>query len=534
LIINRKIRYFPIITVIILILHILGFLCSRVMELQNARIGDSFFKIRYFLNKKEKISPHLVVFHLDDTMIINNDFNENDRFFFGNFIKCLARGKTKTILFDILFRAETTENNDNRLIDESADAGNVFYPVVFKTKGNLETPEESRQILKKFIIYPQITSPAKKNESRGELVPFISLIKAAEGLGGISQTPDGDGIIRRIPLVYPFDDGYIPSLVLAGICHFYNTNPGNIIIIPGKKITLQDAEVTPGRKIDIDIPVDKKNRLVINFAGPWNDSIESFSMSPLIFQSHLFSEENLISMLEGTIVLVAEMTSEKKDFTNGIFDMVYPQSGIISNAVNSIMTGNYLKPAGFIEIILFPLIITGMLYIYFFIAGHFLPRHKNVLFLLLLLFYIACFFVYNLFLFMVLKQIPEYVFSLLTIIVAAGVAIFIRPVLEKNYKVSAVETTLLKTGREGDQYKSGKNIEYILRNDLKLTQKEANVAALLLDGKQYKEISHLLDIATSTVRIRVHKIYKKCNVDNKIEFSNLVRGNLIEKNKNTK
>ena len=45
----------------------------------------------------------------------------------------------------------------------------------------------------------------------------------------------------------------------------------------------------------------------------------------------------------------------------------------------------------------------------------------------------------------------------------------------------------------------------------------------LLDGKEYKEISLKLNIPTNTIKKRIHNIYKKFGVHNKIELINILK-----------
>ena len=56
-----------------------------------------------------------------------------------------------------------------------------------------------------------------------------------------------------------------------------------------------------------------------------------------------------------------------------------------------------------------------------------------------------------------------------------------------------------------------------------ISEKEKKVVKLLLDGKEYKEISLKLESPTNTIRKRVHNIYKKFGVHNKIELINILK-----------
>lgn len=63
--------------------------------------------------------------------------------------------------------------------------------------------------------------------------------------------------------------------------------------------------------------------------------------------------------------------------------------------------------------------------------------------------------------------------------------------------------------------------EAISKNNFNLTPKELYIANLLKEGKLYKEIAEDMGITQNTVKSHIFRIYKKCNINNKIELYNL-------------
>tara|TARA_R110001606_G_scaffold323549_5_gene470361 strand:+ start:1442 stop:1687 length:246 start_codon:yes stop_codon:yes gene_type:complete len=57
--------------------------------------------------------------------------------------------------------------------------------------------------------------------------------------------------------------------------------------------------------------------------------------------------------------------------------------------------------------------------------------------------------------------------------------------------------------------------EFFMRNVLHLTDREADVLALLSDGRKSKNIASDLGIGTRTVNKHLERIYKKLGVDNR-------------------
>ncbi len=56
-----------------------------------------------------------------------------------------------------------------------------------------------------------------------------------------------------------------------------------------------------------------------------------------------------------------------------------------------------------------------------------------------------------------------------------------------------------------------------LVNELQLTKRELEILALIADGKTNQQISKLLFIAAGTVRVHVHAILNKLNVDDRTQ-----------------
>lgn len=70
---------------------------------------------------------------------------------------------------------------------------------------------------------------------------------------------------------------------------------------------------------------------------------------------------------------------------------------------------------------------------------------------------------------------------------------------------------------------SRKKAVHITANKFNLTAREIEVTKLLLNAKSYKEISKELSISVKTVNTHIYNIYKKCDVENKIELLNKIQ-----------
>ena len=74
------------------------------------------------------------------------------------------------------------------------------------------------------------------------------LIKVSKGLGHIAANRDGDGVIRRVPLLVRNHSGLFPSLSFAGLLKYLKIPDSNVEI---KKfsIVLKDVLLSGGSEI---------------------------------------------------------------------------------------------------------------------------------------------------------------------------------------------------------------------------------------------------------------------------------------------
>jgi adenylate cyclase len=181
---------------------------------------------------------------------------------------------------------------------------------------------------------------------------------AAGGLGHIGVTIDSDGVYRRTPLLYRWDDGVIPALSLALAVRELGVKPADIEFYPGRALVLP-----LGGGEAVSIPVDSSAAVLIPYTQTWEDNryrIPFDRAARAAGDPGLYAE--LAPELAGALVMVADTTTGKRDFGITPFQPVYPLSGI-HTAVASAILDNYFyrewRTAGFA--VLPPLILAAFL-----------------------------------------------------------------------------------------------------------------------------------------------------------------------------
>lgn len=254
----------------------------------------------------------IVIVAIDDNSLNQlGRFSSWPRAYHAQLINTLAETGARVIVFDVLFSESAPD--DDKLAASINQAGNVVLPFA----GTLETHQPA--ITGETIALGSVIKPLK---------PFE---EGALAVGHANVIPDADGIVRRLPLIIPNNEHYEPALALTAVAK-YLRRP-QIIESPIKDSQLSFA----GRSI----PLDNANSMLINY--------KNSPAVPLSFESVSYTDvlRNDINpdTFQDKIVLIGATAI-------GIGDTYWTPMGRImsgvelhANAMHTILTGNFLKPA---------------------------------------------------------------------------------------------------------------------------------------------------------------------------------------------
>ncbi len=195
----------------------------------NWRLSDQMFL-------PEAPSPNIVILAIDDaTLNTYGKWSEWRRSLHAQAIGNLSKAGARVIAYDILFADSSSDDAD--LARAIENAGNVIIPVVGV---NPLPPTKSGIVYDHFVV------------------PTSPLEKASLSLGHANVIPDGDGIVRRVPLaVKDLSEQTYPAFSLA-ILHAVFAQP------------LPDEYTPKDKKLYLlgrEIPVDHSDQLMINFTS---------------------------------------------------------------------------------------------------------------------------------------------------------------------------------------------------------------------------------------------------------------------------
>jgi adenylate cyclase len=281
------------------------------------------------------MDPSIV--HLDFTDAAERELEavRADRPVFAGIIDALNEAGATSIIFDILFREPGSEEAGRLLVEAARNAGNVISPVIVAPGGSLVTS-------------------------------FAAFADASRGLGHINADPDPDGVHRRVALLLPRGDGWVPCLALRAACEALAVDPASIEVVPGSRVTIPGARMRDGSIRDLDIPVDGRCRMIVNWAGPWGDSFPHYSpVSLLAAADDPERSRALRDELEGTRVIVGDLTTAAGDHGPSPFERIHPLAGLHANVLNGILTARFLRGQRWYESLLLSLALAGLLWVCF-------------------------------------------------------------------------------------------------------------------------------------------------------------------------
>jgi len=183
-------------------------------------------------------SPNIVIAAIDDESLATYGRWEGwPRSLHAQAIENLSQAEAMVIGFDVIFSEESAD--DPILAQAMTEAGNVVTVVALPADGTQPvSPLDSELTYQRFLF------------------PTENISAASAAIGHTNTPPDGDGVIRSLPLVVSDSAGErYPTLALAVLYTFFG------------KLLPDDYETTDGalHLLGRDIPVDGKKQMRINF-----------------------------------------------------------------------------------------------------------------------------------------------------------------------------------------------------------------------------------------------------------------------------
>lgn len=192
------------------------------MQILEAKTLDARFSTNKF---PETASKDVILVGIDDSSL--KYFADNGiswpwpRNFYAHLLNYLTDSGAKSVLLDVLFYQPDIDRSES----EGTETDKAFAAAIRKngqvimasqlTRDSLAPPFETSR----FYLNLNKTIHITPNQFNGILVPIKPFLQATQNIGIVNVEPDADGIIRRVPLIYPFNGRFLPQLALSAFIY---------------------------------------------------------------------------------------------------------------------------------------------------------------------------------------------------------------------------------------------------------------------------------------------------------------------------
>ena len=155
-----------------------------------------------------------------------------------------AQSGAENPLLALLREAESALATDRRLAESYARAGNVLLPMLFELRAPRGKPD---RLPPDYVLKSSLGALAGSGTAAPQTSAFQAPIeilgRAAAGLGHLNAVVDADGGVRSEPLVLAHFDQYYPSLSMMIAARSLNLGSGDIRVMPGEGVALQNLRI---------------------------------------------------------------------------------------------------------------------------------------------------------------------------------------------------------------------------------------------------------------------------------------------------
>jgi adenylate cyclase len=245
------------------------------------------------------------------------------------------RAQARAVIFDILFTEASSygPEDDQRLAQAVAAAGNVALPFFLSRLEKAPNPGEA-DLLAKAGLAISGPPPGDFPPYRSLLGPIPPLLAGAQALGNVESRPDADGTYRRVPLVVPFKDRWLPILAFAAF-HRFNT-PGPLRFEEGALILNNQR-----------LPLDDQGQFLLKYRGPSrsHQRLGAANMIKSEYQlSHGLAPVYAPEVVAGKWVLIGLTAPGLLDLKASPVAAVYAGVEIHATLLDNLLQGDFLQP----------------------------------------------------------------------------------------------------------------------------------------------------------------------------------------------
>ena len=359
-----------------LLARLLFWIFPNVFEPWNAQTVDQLFLLRAesdaFRPRYDSTIVHIDI--SDRTMEqLENSFLSRSQY--AQVVHNLAWMEVALQIWDFILPLRVNPFEDSVLVASAANARNVLFGLAFQLSDQPPRPHPHARS-RRFEQYLDLTKwritvdgdTGKLSFGAESKITFPALAASSLGLGYLNIQFDRDGVYRRAPLLVRYEDAFYPSFAFRAACEYLGVTPDRIVLRPGESLTLRGAQRPGHTPHDIVIPIDEYANILVNYIGPLRrgnqNSMLHYDFADILRASDDRTDlENWGEVLRGKIAVVSEVATGASDVGPVPTDNNFPLSGVHSNALNTILTEDFIRELGDLRMLSVELLIQAILFL---------------------------------------------------------------------------------------------------------------------------------------------------------------------------
>lgn len=280
----------------------------------------------------------VVMFYVDQASL---DFMKGNaigwpwpRALYADVLRFCKAGGARAVVFDIIYSEDSVygAEDDAAFAAGLAEAGNGILAVFMSQKSKTAIQEVASVTHKSVVMVAGGGAPITDYPGFMAL-PIPPLQAAARGFGNVQLAPDGDGIYRRMPLLFGYQGRTIPSLYI-GMLHAER---------PGETVQLAPGVLSIG---DTHVPLDPQGNLILNYYGGV-DTFPHYGLASVLTSAQELKEgqrpELDPSIVKDNVVIVGVSAPGLYDLRPQPLASRYPGAEIHATAFQNILTGDFMR-----------------------------------------------------------------------------------------------------------------------------------------------------------------------------------------------
>ncbi len=207
-------------------------------------------------------------------------------------------------------------DNDSYLGRAVKGFGNVICTVNMMDDIDETTPPALKELAKeKVSLNPKFKGRFDGFASAAEIKPAIhQVLSNAVSAGYPRVNIDPDGVRRRIDLIYDYQGEYYPQLGFSALLQLMDISE---LERTANSLILRNAQITDGSRKDIEIPLDRTGKMMINW--PAKNYVESFRHISFF---HLYRHDRLMEDLAFNLDLMNQYGLLDAPFFTGDYPLM--------------------------------------------------------------------------------------------------------------------------------------------------------------------------------------------------------------------